>query len=122
MSYMPAPTLTKVLTLNLNQTNTDLASIVVPLKTFLASVRLYSASANLATSSALFGVYDAVAGGGNVLVTPALVTSLTTTSKMLNMTMAYTDLITTGLVVARVTTAAGITGTINVVFNFFDLT
>ena len=124
MAYLTPPSApsTRLFTLNVNQTNTDLGSIIVPEKILLLRVIPYGASVNMGALAALLGLYDAAAGGGNVLVTPAALIGLTTALKAPLMTILYTDVITSRLLVPRVTTAAGAPATINLAIQYLDLT
>jgi hypothetical protein len=97
MSYSKTHKLVCVSGLSLNATNTD-TPVYVPFARFqVTGMKISNASTTLAGSSATLGLYTAPAAGGTALVTPAVMTGLTSADIVQSSTLASTAL-TTGTV------------------------
>lgn len=103
-------------TLDINQTNTDIGTVAVPYgKYVVRSVTVYDASTSLAASAATLGVYTAAAAGGTAVVTPALLTALSASTKYTDQVIAAaTDYLTAATLYVRSAVAHGSAATVSV--------
>lgn len=78
---------------NLNSAGSDNAIALPPgvSKWAPSRLRIYDASTSLGASLATLGLYTGAGGTGTTLVTPALLTSLTSATTFLDMTLAVTS-------------------------------
>jgi hypothetical protein len=83
---------------------------------------VHNPSTSLSVSVATLGLRDAAAGAGNIIVTPALLTALSSVAKNLDMVMALTDVVTTGALYARNVLAHGAPATVDILLEYLDLT
>lgn len=123
MSHDPVVQRFKFKTISLNSANADLVSLTgLPTRLRVARLMVHNVSTSLAASLATVGLRDAAAGAGNVIVTAATLTTLTGATKNVDMTLALTDVITTGGLYVRSVVAHGSAATADVLLEFFDLT
>ena len=109
---------------NLNSVgNESTWSIGLPSKYLVLSLRVYDASATPVLATA--GLFTATGGGGTTLVTPAVLTALTSASKVTSMTLAAvagTDYQTASTLFLRNGTAQGSALTASFQLEILDLT
>lgn len=113
----------KAKTINLNSANTDAASWTgLPSRLKVVRFSVHNASTSLAASAATLGLRDASGGGGNVIVTAAVMTTLSAGTKTVDMTIALGDVIVAGALYARLVLAHGSAATADVYLEYIDLT
>lgn len=113
---------TKVFTgLNVNQTNTDLVTMVMPAKFRLNRIVFYDASISLTTCA--IELRSATGGGGTSLLATSSLAACTAATKLASLAftgVALTDYLTTTVTV-RVTTAQGAPATVSVLLEYENM-
>ncbi len=110
-------------TLNINNANTDVATIKnLPSKFLVTGFRVFDASTDLSGGSATIGLFTAAAGGGTTVVTAAVLTALVAATDVLAMTIATaTTYLTAASLFVRNVAANGSAATISVQLEVLDL-
>jgi len=100
---------------NLNSAGSDTAIPIAASKYIVRRVVVTNASTSLAVSAATLGLFTGAGGTGTTVVTPAILTALTSATKFLDQTLALTaDTLTAATLFIRNVLAHGSSATVDV--------